>query len=121
MVDPLCATRPSTDVTVRRLRPRLNRNVVSLFGVYPRSTPPATRPNPLNSKRFNDFQLAILNANYMAAKLDGHFNVLYRGREGLSAHEFIVDLRPFKASAGIVEEDVAKRLQVCERGWRPRR
>lgn len=48
----------------------------------------------------------------MAAKLDGHFNVLYRGREGLSAHEFIVDLRPFKASAGIVEEDVAKRLQV---------
>eukprot|EP00904_Undaria_pinnatifida_P006432 jgi/Undpi1/2919/HiC_scaffold_14.g06296.m1 len=57
------------------------------------------------------FELAILNANYMAAKLDGHFNVLYRGREGLSAHEFIVDLRPFKASAGIVEEDVAKRLQ----------
>ena len=59
-------------------------------------------------------QLAILNANYMAAKLDGHFNVLYRGREGLSAHEFIVDLRPFKASAGIVEEDVAKRLQVIQ-------
>ncbi|CAM9892044.1 unnamed protein product [Pylaiella littoralis] len=56
-------------------------------------------------------QLAILNANYMAAKLDGHYNVLYRGREGLSAHEFIVDLRPFKASAGVVEEDVAKRLQ----------
>ena len=48
----------------------------------------------------------------MAAKLDGHFNVLYRGRDGLSAHEFIVDLRPFKAAAGIVEEDVAKRLQV---------
>lgn len=57
--------------------------------------------------------MAILNANYMAAKLDGHFNVLYRGRDGLSAHEFIVDLRPFKATAGIVEEDVAKRLQVC--------
>lgn len=56
-------------------------------------------------------QLAILNANYMAAKLSGHYNVLFRGREGLSAHEFIVDLRPFKASAGIVEEDVAKRLQ----------
>lgn len=48
----------------------------------------------------------------MAAKLDSHYQVLYRGREGLSAHEFIVDLRPFKASAGIVEEDVAKRLQV---------
>ncbi|CAM9253041.1 unnamed protein product [Choristocarpus tenellus] len=56
-------------------------------------------------------QMAILNANYMAAKLSGHFDVLYRGREGLSAHEFIVDLRPFKASTGIVEEDVAKRLQ----------
>lgn len=68
-------------------------------------------------------QLAILNANYMAAKLDGHFNVLYRGREGLSAHEFIVDLRPFKATAGIVEEDVAKRLQVCVRcgSWLLRR
>ena len=59
-------------------------------------------------------QLAILNANYMAAKLTGHYNVLFRGREGLSGHEFIVDLRPFKASAGIVEEDVAKRLQVID-------
>lgn len=56
-------------------------------------------------------QLAILNANYMAAKLHGHYNVVYRGREGLSAHEFILDLRPFKQT-GIVEEDVAKRLQV---------
>ncbi|CAN0174798.1 unnamed protein product, partial [Discosporangium mesarthrocarpum] len=56
-------------------------------------------------------QMAILNANYMAMKLQGHFDILYRGREGLSAHEFIVDLRPFKASSGVVEEDVAKRLQ----------
>ncbi|CBJ30901.1 Glycine dehydrogenase (decarboxylating) [Ectocarpus siliculosus] len=55
-------------------------------------------------------QLAILNANYMAAKLAGHYNVVYRGRDGLSAHEFILDLRPFKHT-GIVEEDVAKRLQ----------
>lgn len=55
--------------------------------------------------------MAILNANYMAAKLEGHYNVVYRGRDGLSAHEFIIDLRPFK-HAGIVEEDVAKRLQV---------
>ncbi|KAG5190576.1 glycine dehydrogenase [Tribonema minus] len=55
-------------------------------------------------------EYAILNANYMAARLDGKFNILYRGRSGLSAHEFIVDLRPFK-DFGIVEEDVAKRLQ----------
>jgi glycine dehydrogenase len=55
-------------------------------------------------------QYAILNANYMAARLEGSFDVLYRGRKGLSAHEFIVDLRPFK-KYGIVEEDVAKRLQ----------
>lgn len=48
----------------------------------------------------------------MAAKLEKHYNILYRGRDGLSAHEFIVDLRPFKASTGVVEEDVAKRLQV---------
>lgn len=55
--------------------------------------------------------MAILNANYMAAKLDSHYKILYRGREGLSAHEFIIDLRPFKATSGVVEEDVAKRLQ----------
>jgi glycine dehydrogenase len=55
-------------------------------------------------------EMAILNANYMAARLEGSYGILYRGRAGLSAHEFIVDLRPFK-DAGIVEEDVAKRLQ----------
>ncbi|CAM9309278.1 unnamed protein product [Chrysoparadoxa australica] len=55
-------------------------------------------------------ELAILNANYMAARLDGAYQVLYRGKEGYSAHEFIVDLRPFKHT-GIAEEDVAKRLQ----------
>lgn len=74
-------------------------------------------PSPPTIQLFPDYrppvirQMAILNANYMAAKLDKHYNVLYRGREGLSAHEFIVDLRPFKASTGVVEEDVAKRLQ----------
>ena len=54
---------------------------------------------------------AILNANYMAARLDGAFDVLFRGRNGQCAHEFIIDLRPLKAATGVTEEDVAKRLQ----------
>ncbi len=55
---------------------------------------------------------AILSANYMAARLEDHFGILYRGKSGKGrvAHEFIVDLRPFKKSAGVTEEDVAKRL-----------
>ncbi len=53
---------------------------------------------------------AILNANYIARKLHAHFPVLYRGNEGLVAHECIVDLRPLKAKTGIEVEDVAKRL-----------
>lgn len=56
-------------------------------------------------------ETAILNANYMANRLDGAFNILYRGSQGRCAHEFILDLRPFKASCGISETDVAKRLQ----------
>jgi glycine dehydrogenase len=55
-------------------------------------------------------KLAILNANYMVARLEAHFSVLYRGPGGRVAHEFILDLRPFKATAGIEAEDVAKRL-----------
>jgi glycine dehydrogenase len=55
-------------------------------------------------------QIAILNANYMAKRLDPHFPVLYKGRRGMVAHECIVDLRPLKASAGVEVEDVAKRL-----------
>ncbi|MFL6292123.1 MAG: aminomethyl-transferring glycine dehydrogenase [Thermoanaerobaculia bacterium] len=55
-------------------------------------------------------EVAILNANYMAARLKEHYPVLYRGSKGRVAHEFILDLRPFKASAGIEAEDVAKRL-----------
>jgi glycine dehydrogenase len=54
--------------------------------------------------------VAILNANYMAARLAPHFSLLYSGRNGRVAHELILDLRPFKASAGIEAEDVAKRL-----------
>ena len=55
-------------------------------------------------------EVAILNANYMAARLEEHFTLLYRGHRGRCAHEFIVDLRPFEKSAGVVAEDVAKRL-----------
>jgi glycine dehydrogenase len=55
-------------------------------------------------------QVAILNANYVAARLRPHFPVLYTGRDGRVAHECIIDLRPLKESSGIAEEDVAKRL-----------
>ena len=54
-------------------------------------------------------EIAILNANYMAKRLDPHFPVLFKGKRGLVAHECIVDLRQWKA-AGIEVEDVAKRL-----------
>jgi len=53
---------------------------------------------------------AILNANYMRARLQNDFDILYTGSGGTCAHEFIVDLRPFKKTAGIEAEDVAKRL-----------
>ncbi len=55
-------------------------------------------------------QVAILNANYMAKRLEAHYPVLYRGSKGMVAHEFILDCRPFKKSAGIEAEDIAKRL-----------
>ncbi len=55
-------------------------------------------------------EIAILNANYVAGRLSGQYEVLYTGREGLVAHECIIDLRPIKASCGITVEDVAKRL-----------
>ena len=55
-------------------------------------------------------EVAILNANYMAARLSAHYPVLYAGARGRVAHEFILDLRPFKAAAGVEVEDVAKRL-----------
>jgi glycine dehydrogenase len=55
-------------------------------------------------------EIAILNANYMKARLENDYKILYTGKNGSCAHEFIVDLRPFKLSAGIEAEDVAKRL-----------
>lgn len=54
--------------------------------------------------------MAILNANYMAKRLEVAYSVVYKGANGQNAHEFIMDLRPFK-QYGIVEEDIAKRLQ----------
>ena len=55
-------------------------------------------------------EYAILNANYMRARLEKYYKILYLGKEGTCAHEFIVDLRPFKSTTGIEAEDVAKRL-----------
>jgi glycine dehydrogenase len=55
-------------------------------------------------------EIAILNANYIATKLDPHFPVLYRNARGRVAHECIVDPRPLKASAGVTVDDIAKRL-----------
>src|SRR3546814_19669836 len=55
-------------------------------------------------------QVALLNANYIASRLDPHYETLYTGRNGLVAHECILDLRPIKDSTGISAEDVAKRL-----------
>ncbi|MGK4065302.1 aminomethyl-transferring glycine dehydrogenase [Rothia sp. HC945] len=55
-------------------------------------------------------QVAVLNANYLAKKLNGVFPVLYTGPSGLVAHECILDLRPMTQSSGITAEDVCKRL-----------
>jgi glycine dehydrogenase len=54
-------------------------------------------------------EVAILSANYMAKRLEPHYPILYRGKRGRVAHEFIIDLRPFK-QFGIEVDDVAKRL-----------
>jgi glycine dehydrogenase len=55
-------------------------------------------------------KVAILSANYIAHRLDPHFPVLYKGRNGRVAHECIVDPRPFKQASGVEVEDIAKRL-----------
>ncbi len=55
-------------------------------------------------------EVAILNANYVAKKLEGHYPVLYKGTQGRVAHECIIDLRPLKEASGVTEMDVAKRL-----------
>ncbi|SMO51493.1 aminomethyl-transferring glycine dehydrogenase [Fodinibius sediminis] len=55
-------------------------------------------------------EIAILNANYLKDRLQDHYPILYTGANGRAAHEFIVDLRPFKQSASVESVDVAKRL-----------
>ena len=55
-------------------------------------------------------QVAILNANYIAHRLDPHFPVVYKGANGRVAHECVIDLAPVKACSGVTVEDVAKRL-----------
>ncbi len=55
-------------------------------------------------------EIAILNANYIAKRLEGHYSILYKGEGGLVAHECIIDLREFKKSAEIEVDDIAKRL-----------
>jgi glycine dehydrogenase len=55
-------------------------------------------------------EIAILNANYIASRLDPHFPVLYRNAKGRVAHECIVDPRPLKATSGVTVDDIAKRL-----------
>ncbi|RYY91710.1 MAG: aminomethyl-transferring glycine dehydrogenase subunit GcvPB, partial [Chitinophagaceae bacterium] len=55
-------------------------------------------------------EYAILNANYMLARLKGKYDILYTNHNGQCAHEFIVDLRPFKRTAEVEAEDIAKRL-----------
>ncbi len=58
-------------------------------------------------------RVAILNANYIAKRLEGAFDVLYKGPKGRIAHECIIDTRPFADSAGVTVEDIAKRLMDC--------
>ncbi|MFY9290703.1 MAG: aminomethyl-transferring glycine dehydrogenase [Methylorubrum rhodinum] len=62
-------------------------------------------------------RVAILNANYIAKRLEGAYPILYSGRSGRVAHECIVDVRPFQKSAGVTVEDIAKRLIDC--GFHP--
>jgi glycine dehydrogenase len=58
----------------------------------------------------NATERAILNANYIKSRLDGHFDTLYTGANGRAAHEMIIDCRPLKQSSGVEVEDIAKRL-----------
>ena len=58
-------------------------------------------------------RVAILNANYIAKRLEGAFEVLYKGTQGRVAHECIIDTRPFVDSAGVTVDDIAKRLIDC--------
>lgn len=58
-------------------------------------------------------RVAILNANYIAKRLEGAYDVLFKGKQGRVAHECIIDTRPYADSAGVTVEDIAKRLMDC--------
>jgi glycine dehydrogenase len=58
-------------------------------------------------------RVAILNANYIAKRLEGAFEILYKGPTGRVAHECIIDVRPFEESADVTVDDIAKRLIDC--------
>ena len=58
-------------------------------------------------------KVAILSANYIAKRLDGSFNVLFKGRSGRVAHECVIDTRPMKESCNVSVDDIAKRLIDC--------
>ncbi len=58
-------------------------------------------------------RVAIFNANYIAKRLEGAYEVLYKGQNGRVAHECIIDTRPFADSAGVTVDDIAKRLMDC--------
>ncbi|MDZ4744906.1 MAG: aminomethyl-transferring glycine dehydrogenase [bacterium] len=65
----------------------------------------------MGSKGLTDAtRVAILNANYIAKRLEGHYSILFKGAKGRVAHEMIVDLREFKQRGGLEAEDIAKRL-----------
>ena len=55
-------------------------------------------------------QVAILNANYMSMRLSQHYKTLHKGKGDLNAHEFIIDVRDYKKTAGVEAVDIAKRL-----------
>ena len=58
-------------------------------------------------------KIALLNANYMAARLSGHYNLRFKNENGRVAHELLIDLAEFDKAAGLKVTDFAKRLQVC--------
>ena len=65
----------------------------------------------MGSKGLTDAtRLAILNANYIRSRLESHYDILYKGVKGTSAHEFIIDCRDFKSDTNVEVEDIAKRL-----------
>ena len=73
-----------------------------------RSAAGKATPRPPQATR-----VAILNANYIAKRLEGAYEVLYKGQNGRVAHECILDTRPFAESAGVSVDDIAKRLMDC--------